>query len=613
MANRDELVDSQLYSHLSLDNPKSFFLFAGAGSGKTRSLVNILSQFKSEHGRWMRLNGKQIGVITYTNAACDEIVRRLEYDSIFNVATIHSFLWSLIQGFNEDIRIWLKSDIENNINELEDLIKKGKKGTKVSFERERNIEFYKIRLQNLNSIKKFIYSPSGDNRTKGSLNHSEVIKIGADLIANKAMMQQILIKKFPFLLIDESQDTNKHLIDALMQVQAVHREKFGLGLFGDTMQRIYSDGKVGMGESLPPDWVKPNKVMNFRCPKRIVKLINQIRSEADTQVQYAADDATEGVVRLFIANANSTKKNELELAVRASMMKFTGDQKWSEFDSVKTLILEHHMAAKRMSFFEMYAPLSKIDEFKNGLRDGTLSFVSFFSDIVWPLIEAENENNSFKVASIVRKWSPLLNENLLKEKGHSQLHLANLAVQDLKQFFLNQADCTFIELARLVAKYELFEVPDAIKPFLEINEGSEDEESDDKDKILAIRKFLESPFTQIREYKKYVSRQAPFDTHQGVKGLEFQRVFVIADDEDAGGFLFSYDKLFGAKAKSDRDLQNESEGNETGIDRTRRLFYVTCSRSEQSLAVLIYSDRADLIKKHAIENDWFSESEIEVI
>ena len=34
-----------------------------------------------------------------------------------------------------------------------------------------------------------------------------------------------------------------------------------LGLFGDTMQRIYSDGKERLGEDLPEDWLKPIKQM----------------------------------------------------------------------------------------------------------------------------------------------------------------------------------------------------------------------------------------------------------------------------------------------------------------------------------------------------------------
>ena len=42
----DDKVDEELLACLNLQNPKSFFLFAGAGSGKTRSLVNVLEQIK---------------------------------------------------------------------------------------------------------------------------------------------------------------------------------------------------------------------------------------------------------------------------------------------------------------------------------------------------------------------------------------------------------------------------------------------------------------------------------------------------------------------------------------------------------------------------------------
>ena len=46
----DDKVDEELLACLNLQNPKSFFLFAGAGSGKTRSLVNVLEQIKDKYG-----------------------------------------------------------------------------------------------------------------------------------------------------------------------------------------------------------------------------------------------------------------------------------------------------------------------------------------------------------------------------------------------------------------------------------------------------------------------------------------------------------------------------------------------------------------------------------
>ena len=38
-------------------------------------------------------------------------------------------------------------------------------------------------------------------------------------------MQQILIKKYPILLIDESQDTKKELIEAFFKIQTFHQYK----------------------------------------------------------------------------------------------------------------------------------------------------------------------------------------------------------------------------------------------------------------------------------------------------------------------------------------------------------------------------------------------------
>ena len=100
----DDDVDIKIAECLNLEAPKSFFLFAGAGSGKTRSLVKALETITTSTGDKLRLHGQQIGVITYTNNACDEIKRRLKNDVLVHVSTIHSFVWNLIRGFDSDIK-----------------------------------------------------------------------------------------------------------------------------------------------------------------------------------------------------------------------------------------------------------------------------------------------------------------------------------------------------------------------------------------------------------------------------------------------------------------------------------------------------------------------------
>ena len=624
--NVDAKVDVEISTCLSSESPKSFFLFAGAGSGKTRSLVQALQYLQTNHSRRFRLHGQHVGVITYTNKACDEIKHRTGFDALVEVSTIHSFVWTLIQGFDADIKAWLKVELENGIADLHEKQAKGR-GGKASIDREKRIESKTKRLAALPEIRNFTYNPNGENRGRDSLNHSEVIKIASAFLTEKPMMQRLLITRFPILLIDESQDTNKMLMEAFLLVQAQHPTEFRLGLFGDTMQRIYADGKADLGHDLPTDWAKPAKMMNHRCPKRVITLINRLRADADGQEQTPRTDAAEGVVKLFILKADTTDKLAAETLISNKMAEITGDTVWNTPEKVKTLILEHHMAAKRMGFHDMYEPLYRNDTLRIGLLDGTLSGLKLFKDRILPLVEARKANDDFAVAAIVRKHSPMLCKSALKAAGDKQpvqIQKAKAAVESLWKLWEGDQAPRFIETLRNVVETGLFEIPESLQPIAaRSNEQQQLVEEETQEKIADNKndetvfdnwdEFLLTSFDQIKPYVDYVNGKASFDTHQGVKGLEFPRVMVIIDDSAARGFLFSYDKLFGTKGKTKSDLDNEKAGKETGIDRTRRLFYVTCSRAEESLAIVAYSDNPQGVKKHVVSQGWFAENEVEVL
>lgn len=618
----DARVDVEIRDYLNLDSPKSFFLFAGAGSGKTRSLVNALKELRRQYGRRMRLRGQYIGVITYTNAACDEITRRLDFDPLIVVSTIHSFVWNLIKGFNNDIRAWLQFNLRDSIRVAQEEQRKGRPGTQAAADRAHSIEAMQGRLDLLGDIRNFTYNPNGDNRGRDSLNHSEVIKIGAAFLTDKPLMRRILVRKFPVLLIDECQDTNKLLMDAFLAVERELRETFSLGLFGDTMQRIYSDGKLDLGQNLPAWWMKPAKVMNHRCPRRIVRLINRIRASVDAQEQQARPGAKEGIARLFVTLSGRANKQQIESEVRRQMAEATEDSQWLNSQQVKTLTLEHSMAAIRMGFFEVFQPLYQVDAFKTGLRDGTLPILRFFSELLLPVIDASTRKDQFAVAALLRNKSPLLSKIALqnaKENQVEQVGLTKRAVQKLASLFDNGATPRCADVLHCVAESKLFDIPDDLAPFA--SEGlnrlipkrpvqhnvSEDSFTE---QLAAVRTFLQAPFSQIGHYAAYVKGEAAFSTHQGVKGLEFPRVMVVMDDAEAGGFLFSYEKLFGAKERTSTDLKNEKAGGETGVDRTRRLFYVTCSRTQDSLALIAYSANPGKVRQHAVSQGWLDDTEI---
>lgn len=615
----DEHVEGEIAACLDLENPKSFFLYAGAGSGKTSSLVKALEYIKHKNLARLHLRGQQVAVVTYTNAACDEIVRRIRFDPTFYVATIHSFAWKLIGGFNDDIRQWLRKNLEIEIDAIKLAEKSGHKGTKASIARLAQIESKERRLGRLNEIRRFTYSPTGDNKERNSLNHSEVIEICSSFLSEKPLMQSILISQYPFLLVDESQDTNKRIVDALLAVQIANAGKFSLGFIGDTMQRIYNDGKERIEDDLPKEWEKPVKRLNHRCPKRIVRLINKIREQVDEHAQVARSDSIEGLVRLFVFATDTPEKPALEDSVRTYMSSLTNDADWSDREKCKILTLEHHMAAKRMGFSTIFDALGSVDDFRTGLLDGTLPAVRFFTAYILPLVTAQQKGDKFAVAKVVREFSPLLSVQAIKDAPDQtmQVKAARDAVDSLMKLWeKSEPQCGAI--LENVARSGLFALPESLGMF---DKGKDVPDAKDVDaeaeradpvpeSIVALERFLKAPFSEISPYARYVSDQAEFGTHQGVKGLEFDRVMVLMDDGEARGFMFGYDKLFGAKDLTAADKKNEAERRDNSISRTRRLFYVTSSRARKSLALLVYSTAPATVRTQMIANGWFEESEI---
>ncbi|WP_314067913.1 UvrD-helicase domain-containing protein [Rothia mucilaginosa] len=87
-----------------IDNKSNFILDAGAGSGKTYTLVEALKYIINQHSREYKSTGQRIACITYTNVAVDEIKNRISSDATVYVSTIHGFLWSIIKNYQKEIK-----------------------------------------------------------------------------------------------------------------------------------------------------------------------------------------------------------------------------------------------------------------------------------------------------------------------------------------------------------------------------------------------------------------------------------------------------------------------------------------------------------------------------
>src|SRR5215217_2787207 len=88
----------------ALDEGKNFIFEAGAGAGKTYSLIKALHHLIEKDGKHLQKSHKRIACITYTNVAKEEIDNRTDKHPIVHSDTIHAFCWSVIRNFQEEIR-----------------------------------------------------------------------------------------------------------------------------------------------------------------------------------------------------------------------------------------------------------------------------------------------------------------------------------------------------------------------------------------------------------------------------------------------------------------------------------------------------------------------------
>ena len=631
----DQTVDDGIKDCLKIESAKNFITFAGAGSGKTYSLKEALEYLKLKHEQDLSRQGKQIAVITFTNNAAGEISDRVERNSIFSISTIHSFCWMAIEGFSEDIRKWYLSEIPNELENLREKENRGRAGA-ASDARKRRIARLTEKMDWLSEARTFIYDPNGINSSQNSLSHADVLKIFAGFLNTKPMMAEVLVNKYPYIFVDESQDTDKGVINSLFSLQQNHVGKNVVGLFGDTMQRIFGGGEPELGRTLPENWEEFDKQMNHRSARRIVGLGNQIRLEDDGRTQFAREGSETGTVRFFVLRQGTAKKDDVESGIRSTMAEITGDEYWEDIEAEETaiLLLEHKMVGRRLGFDMMWEALSKSKRIADRISEGKNSELNFFSNRILPLAEASQRDDQFEIMTILRAGgSPLLEEQVFDKNLEDPLLPARKAERAFREVISNN-NVTFLQVLKIITEYNLLPIPAKLKLFTEQGDevdqypepdveesspdqadvdSSEEERDFEVGEIEAWAVALETPFFQVQQYRDYVDENSIYRTHQGVKGNEFERVMVIMDDDEAGGFMFSYEQYFGAKKPSKNTIAKIKAGEETGFDRTRRLFYVTSTRAKSSLAHVIYTSDPEKVRQNLIDRKFADPEEIIVL
>lgn len=261
----DTDTDLKLKAHLLEERPQPFIVRAGAGSGKTTSLVKALANLVDVRGEELLANQQRIACITYTEIAVGEIRRDVGDSPLVHVSTIHSFLWDLCRPFQTDIAAWVRSAIRDDLEKLEQtrasFASKPKTHEKTKVENASAIVKKKRQLDEFDPLATFTYGIA-TSYDQGILGHHAVIELATFLLSSKPLLKQLTAQSYPYFFVDESQDTMPTVVGALRGVAASHPDSFCLGFFGDPMQQIYT---TGVGDiDLGDDWVRFDKPDNFR-------------------------------------------------------------------------------------------------------------------------------------------------------------------------------------------------------------------------------------------------------------------------------------------------------------------------------------------------------------
>jgi DNA helicase-2/ATP-dependent DNA helicase PcrA len=536
---------------------KSFIVEAGAGSGKTWTLIESLKQILATKSLMLEKANQKIACITYTNVAKDQIIERIENNPLVLVLTIHEFLWFVMKNnqkeLKEEILKFNKADEKKPVEDLETKIQK------VTVE----------------------YSQYGRKFENGKITHEDVLEFSSILFKTYPKIATIVANKFPYLFIDEYQDTEPRTVELLLDnLLEKNKNRIVVGFFGDSMQKIYSQG-VG---KIPKKYIDDcsvifiTKAENFRCSKKVIDLLGKIRPDL---IQTPAGNNLEGTVSFIQCNNNLPNED----ANFFNTLKFLETKKsWNFSETSKILYLTHKGIASKLGYenlLEVYGILPYG-------RDSLLNKDELFANFILNKLETMLQ---FYLEKDYRSFIKVRGTEGLTINSHEDKLKLRLKIDALIQLRNEKA---VKEVLDFVFKNELLAKPIKIEELEnEIAKSGIDENLEIRKKFYD--KLMSLKYSEFILINKYIEDSTPYSTKHGVKGAEYENVLVIINDALWNQYKFN-------------DVFANNKKNEQRFERGLNLLYVCCSRAKNNLVLLALS-KMDANAMKTI-SEWFGEENV---
>lgn len=620
-----------------IDKKCNFLLSGGAGSGKTYSLVQVIRQAIAENPT------SKVACMTYTNAAVKEIEERVNHKNL-NVSTIHDFLWDNIKHFQKE----LKSAIVTLANDDE---------AKISIDEENLIP------QNyFDNLEKGIQYKEYLKLKEGIISHDELLIIANYLFKNNRKLCTVVKDKYPFIFIDEYQDTNKVVVEIFLNHFKKSEKKNIIGFFGDAMQSIYDDGIGNLDEYKGDgaDKVKEvKKVQNRRSPKKVIDLANRLRTDGiiqESSTDESAPNMIAGKIKdgkiLFIHSPIGDISLVKKYLLESHGLDFTNSAECKELNLTHNLIADKAGFRALMDIYDKDLILSYRDRIKNYIKDKSVT-TDFSEKTFGEVVEILADGKSGRELNAVKPTNAM--QTFIDNNTDLYTVALNYKYSDFAKVYINkdqllddkkqdEEDENKKGSKRDNLIKHLFKIQNNIVLYKTGRYNEFLRATDYRNKIINIadKRTLKSNIESLVQVGEKTIEEAINDANE--KGIcliddkleDFRTrneyLYNRVKDVRFSEFQMLYDYLEGKTPFSTQHKTKGTEfnnvlvildnggwnnynfenlflnaGSERVLKRTQKIFYVCCTRAKENLAVFYHNPSTQVLVR---AEEWFGEGNV---
>lgn len=435
--------------------------------------------------------------------------------------------------------------------------------------------------------------------------HDTLLNYSKKLILSREVFKQVCVDSFPIVFVDEFQDTNSIVVEILNELSVFAKKtkkKFVVGYFGDKVQNIYDDGVGENISTIHQELQVITKEFNRRSRNEVINVINKIRNDSISQVSIFSSN-TGGNVSFFCSASDNADRRAI---IDNFIVKHVSEWEISGLNKLHCLFLTNKLVATMSGFLDFYLWFSGTSFYKKNYESLNTELLSkdphklgSVPEMILSLIEFHSIISNDK--------SPLTDvfpDKILKKMEFKEVKRVLTRLRSLKNdTFLGFLHSLFsmysegdvslnsvIEDSISLEDFSLNGLMDYIKLHLFQNSTDDDE---------TIRKTIHSLFNlnsdQFYHWFCFVKdiqvSNVVFHTYHGTKGLEFDNVVIIMEND----FGMQNRNMFSNYFKNVLSIDEDMSSNEKFI-KTRNLLYVSCSRARKNLSIL-YLDNVTEFKE----------------